>query len=282
MTRYSSILFLLLVLFLSSTSFAEENVFYKPSLRLDWCLHWGRDCGKPAADAFCQMNGYTEAESWKLEGGLTTFVLGDGKICKGSCDGFSSINCRKGGVGPGPATTVPQYLGCFKDQGDPGGTSGRDLSGAVWQDGKMTIESCQAYCGQRNFAYAGVQYSTWCFCGNSYGKYGQANNCDMKCGGNPNEICGGSWANSIYSTTGGTSGPHLFKSRWDKIAGPGGPWTTDWVPNVTDQVCGHSAPGCSCPGHNYCGIYKNGDVTYWWPQGCAGPMWTIRCTSVPQ
>ena len=108
--------------------------------------------------------------------------------------------CVSGVKGGGPSVVVPKYLGCFKDQGDPSGTSGRDLSGAVWQDGKMTIESCNAYCGQRNFAYAGVQYSTWCFCGNSYGKSGQANNCDMKCGGNPNEFCGGSWANSIYST----------------------------------------------------------------------------------
>ena len=210
MTRSSSILFLLLVLFLSSTSFAQENVFIKPSLRLDWCLHWGRDCGKPAADAFCQMYGYADAESWKTEGGLTTFVLGDGKICKGGCDGFSSINCRK----TAPSTTkgtVPQYLGCFKDQGDPSGTSGRDLSGEFWQDGKMTIERCLDHCGQKNFPYAGVQYSTVCFCGNSYGKYGQAKNCDMKCGGNPSEFCGDVWANSIYSTGvkggGGGAGP---------------------------------------------------------------------------
>jgi hypothetical protein len=38
-----------------------------------------------------------------------------------------------------------------------------------------------------------------CFCGNSYGKYGQAANCDMKCSGNAGEICGGSFANSVYS-----------------------------------------------------------------------------------
>ena len=41
-----------------------------------------------------------------------------------------------------------------------------------------------------------------CFCGNEYGKYGKASskgfNCDMPCPNNPNEICGGPGANSIY------------------------------------------------------------------------------------
>jgi hypothetical protein len=35
-------------------------------------------------------------------------------------------------------------------------------------------------------------------CGNSFGRSGKANNCDMRCAGNPDEICGGDWANSVY------------------------------------------------------------------------------------
>ncbi len=35
-------------------------------------------------------------------------------------------------------------------------------------------------------------------------------------------------------------------------------------------------------GRNYCGTYRSGQTTYWWPQGCNGPRWVIRCTSVPQ
>ena len=42
--------------------------------------------------------------------------------------------------------------------------------------------------------------SEQCFCGNSYGVYGLSANCNMQCKGNPNEICGGTWANSVYST----------------------------------------------------------------------------------
>jgi len=76
-------------------------------------------------------------------------------------------------------------------------------------------------------------------------------------------------------------GRRLFKSRWDKIGGPGGPWTTGWVRNHTQPVCGHRAPGCRC-GRGYCGNYRSGATTYTWPRGCRGPRWRIRCTSVPQ
>ncbi len=74
-----------------------------------------------------------------------------------------------------------------------------------------------------------------------------------------------------------------YESRWDKIGGPGGPWTTGWVRNHKAPVCGHGAQGCNCgSGRNYCGTYRSGQATYWWPRGCSGPRWTIRCTSQPQ
>ena len=39
-----------------------------------------------------------------------------------------------------------------------------------------------------------------CWCGNSYGKYGQfPNDCNSKCSGNKNQLCGGGLRNSIYS-----------------------------------------------------------------------------------
>ncbi|MCP5266926.1 MAG: hypothetical protein H6934_12490 [Burkholderiaceae bacterium] len=74
-----------------------------------------------------------------------------------------------------------------------------------------------------------------------------------------------------------------YESRWDKIAGSGGSWTTGWVRNHTEPVCGHGASGCNCgSGRNFCGTYRSGATTYWWPRGCNGPRWTIRCTSRPQ
>jgi len=40
----------------------------------------------------------------------------------------------------------------------------------------------------------------YCFCGDSYGLYGKGNetDCNSNCGGNPSQICGGGWRNSVY------------------------------------------------------------------------------------
>lgn len=47
--------------------------------------------------------------------------------------------------------------------------------------------------------YAGVQYGDYCFCGHTFGKYGQNELCDMNCSGNLSQICGGSWKNTVLS-----------------------------------------------------------------------------------
>ena len=92
------------------------------------------------------------------------------------------------------------YIGCFKDKGNPFGLENRDLNGYYVNKSGMKIKDCINICKAKNFKYAGLENSTQCFCGNSYGKYGESKNCNMKCSGNPNEICGGLWAMSVYST----------------------------------------------------------------------------------
>lgn len=78
---------------------------------------------------------------------------------------------------------------------------------------------------------------------------------------------------------GGSTG---FKCRWDKIAGPGGPWTTGWQPNHTAAACGHGA--CySCPSESRCGLYPTGSVISHSPYGGQGNcqvMWRLRCTCI--
>ena len=93
-------------------------------------------------------------------------------------------------------STYGEYLGCFYDY--KGGV--RDLSGFSVSNGNMTTEQCVSTCKNKGFSYAGTQYSSQCYCGNSYGKFGNINNCNMKCAGNKDQICGGSHANSIYKT----------------------------------------------------------------------------------
>ena len=46
-----------------------------------------------------------------------------------------------------------------------------------------------------------IQFDMACWCGNMYGRYGPASNCDMPCNGNSSQICGGSMANSVMQVT---------------------------------------------------------------------------------
>jgi hypothetical protein len=101
----------------------------------------------------------------------------------------------------GDATSI----GCFKDQGDPGGINGRDLDGLMMTLTDMTTEACISACSSRGFNYAGTQSATQCFCGNSYGRSGPSTGCTYKCAGNANQTCGGFWANSVYQLLPGGS-----------------------------------------------------------------------------
>jgi hypothetical protein len=68
--------------------------------RLNYCLHWGADCGAPAAGAWCKTQGFERASTWRIDkniGGLfPTIVMGDRKVCaQFLCDGFQEITCTK-------------------------------------------------------------------------------------------------------------------------------------------------------------------------------------------
>ncbi|PRP85870.1 hypothetical protein PROFUN_06144 [Planoprotostelium fungivorum] len=89
-------------------------------------------------------------------------------------------------------TSAYQYVGCYVDSGT------RDLS--VSQSTSVSsVSQCYSLC--QGYKYFAVQYSTQCFCGNTYGTYGIAaeTDCNMNCT-NGETRCGGSYRNSIYST----------------------------------------------------------------------------------
>ena len=63
----------------------------------------------------------------------------------------------------------------------------------------MTIEKCIAHCVSKNFAYAGVQYKTQFFCGDNLPVMkSKDSDCNTRCAGNKDQICGGGWRNSVY------------------------------------------------------------------------------------
>ena len=52
------------------------------------------------------------------------------------------------------------------------------------------------------FLYAGMQVGHECYCGNSYGDYGPATNCDRVCQDDNTQMCGGSYANTVVQING--------------------------------------------------------------------------------
>ena len=78
------------------------NTFVNPSVegyRVDWCERLGAGCGKPAADAFCRLKGFTQSTRHVVARHIgaqsPTRTLGAGEICNApECDGFKSISCQ--------------------------------------------------------------------------------------------------------------------------------------------------------------------------------------------
>jgi hypothetical protein len=64
--------------------------------RLDWCLSWATDCGKPAADFYCKSKGHDKAISFKIASdiGKTRILKTNEKCTQPDCDGFKSITCE--------------------------------------------------------------------------------------------------------------------------------------------------------------------------------------------
>ncbi len=83
---------------------AQTQIFTAPSIRnvrLDWCAHFGRDCGQVAADLFCREMQFERATRFAIDQnigarGVDTLVFGDGALCHApQCSGFRSITCQK-------------------------------------------------------------------------------------------------------------------------------------------------------------------------------------------
>ncbi|CAM9620491.1 unnamed protein product [Ectocarpus sp. 6 AP-2014] len=113
------------------------------------------------------------------------------------CGGFYTMSVYENDVDDGETeeTEDPSFLGCFSDPADSR-VFVQDISSDA-----MTAEVCSEACA--GSAYYGTQYSTECWCGDNadYDANG-VGVCDMPCGGDAGEICGGFYAMSIYENDG--------------------------------------------------------------------------------
>jgi hypothetical protein len=86
----------------SAAADAAVRNFFSPKLedaRVAFCLQSSGQCGKPVADAWCQVNGFDEAVLFQREEipaeALATLYPDTGQRCHDeTCLGFRQIKCR--------------------------------------------------------------------------------------------------------------------------------------------------------------------------------------------
>ncbi|TBU26664.1 hypothetical protein BD311DRAFT_666990 [Dichomitus squalens] len=114
-----------------------------------------------------------------------------------------------GGGGTGPVLVNPvtsglpgtwTYAACYVDN-----ANGRVFANQNPDDQNLTVESCVASCASQNFTLAGLEFGVQCFCGDTLidgAVVGDPTTCNMACGGNTQEACGGPNRLSVYTSTG--------------------------------------------------------------------------------
>ena len=94
----------LAVLCCATSAFAKSTVS-NPIIEerpVDWCLMPAKQCGKPAADQYCQIMKLGHAvEFERVRSKERTMILGTGELCDTKrfdhCDRFSRIVCSGSG-----------------------------------------------------------------------------------------------------------------------------------------------------------------------------------------
>ncbi|KAL4888328.1 WSC domain-containing protein [Aspergillus ambiguus] len=152
-----------------------------------------------ACQAACAGEGYTYAG---MEYGTQCFcgtAIGDRSTlvdagCDTPCPANPSEICG-GSNSLSLYAIVPvwQSIGCYSDS-----TKARTLSMSYNIAGN-TVAKCQTACKMGGYIYAGMEYGTQCFCGNTIDNEGApATGCATPCAGDSSEICGGSNVLSMY------------------------------------------------------------------------------------
>ncbi|KAI1869874.1 uncharacterized protein JN550_005464 [Neoarthrinium moseri] len=128
-------------------------------------------------------------------------------ISKQRCGGYGRMavfnNTNYAGPGSMKNYNSWSYDSCYMEP-----QWGRALTNQVKAEDTMTVQKCLDACTNGKYKYAGLEYGRECWCGNT--KAGNledasdpscAMQCDMVCGGNHSQMCGGRGAINLYKTS---------------------------------------------------------------------------------
>lgn len=166
-----------------------------------------------------------------------------------------------GGGGDGPKPVVNpgvagyKHIGCHTEA-----TTGRALSRQISLE-STTVEACVEACAAEGLPFAGVEYSSECFCGESLKSSAvraPAADCYLPCSGNRTEVCGGNSRLNVYQLDDGSIvTPPGNGSVPTQTPGPGVSTTTSDVveptpvtPSKTRRVGDYFFQGCWTEGTN--------------------------------
>ncbi|KAI5845329.1 WSC domain-containing protein [Tricharina praecox] len=96
-----------------------------------------------------------------------------------------------------PKVGVFALQGCFTE-----GKTERLLSGYSFASANMTVDVCVDTCQSLAYVYAGVEYSTECYCADTLSNQttqAPPMDCEFKCGGNKKQFCGGADRVLLYA-----------------------------------------------------------------------------------
>ncbi|KAL0947951.1 hypothetical protein HGRIS_010580 [Hohenbuehelia grisea] len=175
------------------------------------------------------------------------------------------------------------YSACYVDN-----AQGRIFGFAADPSPNMTVESCVSTCQGLNFTVAGLEFTIECYCGNNLinGAVTAADStCNMPCGGNATEACGGPNRLSVYSSSKNVTALPVPVVKNTSLPGswqykgclkePGAvrvfPYQNIWTTNNTVEAClnqcaafGYPAAGLEFSDECYCGdvedVAANGGV----------------------
>lgn len=115
----------------------ESRTYQQPRYqddRLDYCLNWGYNCGRPAALAFCHRRRFEDVKAFEAElvgRSAQTRLMGNDQVCNADfCTAFAYITCS-GPIGMDRVFANPEWKGyrldaCLVPGGYCGGRQAAD------------------------------------------------------------------------------------------------------------------------------------------------------------